>query len=283
LTVVASETGGPDTWELWAIRVGQAQRPRRDNFLDPGNRSGSMGIDFIVWVARCGDHVAVVDTGFDEAAARRRGRVLDVQPGQALRALDLDSNDVEHVVLSHLHYDHAGNIGDFPNAEIVVQRAELAYAAGPAMRHHRLSHFYEAEDVSAVVRQTFSGRAGIPDGNVELASGFELCLLGGHTRGLQVARVHTARGWVVLACDASHFYENMQERNPFPAIVDLQQVLDGYERMELLADSPNHIVPGHDPEIFRRYPLLDTGPGPAVVALDAHPVENTTARPGATT
>ncbi|MFI5953200.1 N-acyl homoserine lactonase family protein [Cryptosporangium sp. NPDC051539] len=244
-------------WEVWGVRVGRAQRQARDNFLRPGDRTGTAGIDFIVWVAASGDHVLVVDTAFSAEAGARRGRVLDTRPADAVRALGFDPAEVRHVVLTHLHYDHAGNVGDFPGAEVVVQRAELAYAAGPSMRHRSLSHFYEPDDVVGIVRDLYTGTVLAPDGDLTLAPGLELHLVGGHTRGTQVVRVHTARGWVVLAGDAVHFYDNLAERNPFPAVVDVETVLDGYQRIERLADSTAHIVPGHDPQVFDRYERVD--------------------------
>jgi len=267
--VASAAAAAAATWQLWAARIGRGQRAARDNFLAPGDRSGPVGIDFIVWIARCGDHVAVIDTGFDQAAGRRRGRVLDIRPRDAVRALGIDDGAVRHVVLTHLHYDHAGNIADFPGAEVVVQRAELAYASGPAMRHQALSHFFEVDDVVAVVRRVFAGAVLVPDGDVELAPGLELYLIGGHTRGLQVARIRTERGWVVLASDAIHYFENLTERNPFPAIVDVERALDGYDRIARLASSANHIVPGHDPEIFRRY--AGVGGSAEIVALHQPP------------
>jgi glyoxylase-like metal-dependent hydrolase (beta-lactamase superfamily II) len=268
---VASAAAEGATWQLWAARVGRGHRAARDNFLTPGNRSGHVGIDFIVWIARCGDHVVLIDTGFGPGAARRRGRVLDVRPRDAVRALGIGDGDVQHIVLTHLHYDHAGNITDFPDATVVIQGAELAYASGPAMRHQALSHFFEVEDVVAVVRRVFAGSVLVPDGDVELAPGLELYLIGGHTRGLQVVRVRTERGWVVLASDAIHYFENLSERNPFPAIVDVERALDGYDRIAGLASSADHIVPGHDPEIFRRYASAGVG-GPAeIVALHQPP------------
>lgn len=261
----------PATWELWAARVGRGQRDARDNFLAPGDRSGPVDIDFIVWIARCGRHVVVIDTGFDEEAGRRRGRVLDVRPRDAVHALGIDTGDVQHVVLTHLHYDHAGNVSDFPDAQIVVQGAELAYASGSAMRHKTLNHFFEVDDVVAVVRRVFAGTALVPDGDIELAPGLELYLLGGHTRGLQVARINTERGWVVLASDAVHYFENLSERNPFPAIVDVERVLDGYDRIGRLVSSADHIVPGHDPEIFRRYASAIPAGGGEIAALHQAP------------
>jgi hypothetical protein len=109
------------------------------------------------------------------------------------------------------------------------------------------------------------------EGRHEVAPGFELHLVAGHTRGLQVARIHTQRGWIVLACDGVHYFDNLTERNPFPALVDLEQVLDGYERIETLADSPEHIVPGHDPRIFTLHDLVANDRGHVIAALHTPP------------
>ena len=79
--------------------------------------------------------------------------------------------------------------------------------------------------------------------------------------------IHTERGWIVLACDGVHYFDNLAERNPFPALVDLEQVLDGYERIEALATSPEHIVPGHDPRLFELYELLPNDEGHVIAAL----------------
>ncbi len=258
------------------MRVASAQRPARDNFLSPGERCGSAAIDFVVFVLTCGDaldgEVVVVDTGFSREAGERRGRVLDLGAGDAVRAVGGRPEDVRTVVLSHLHYDHAGNVADFPNAQLVVQRAELEYTTGPAMRHHRLSHFFEVDDVVGVVRRLYNGGVTVVEGDRELRPGLEVRLIAGHTRGTQVVRVRTERGWVVLACDGIHYYDNLAERNPFPAMVDVEQVLDGYERIESMASSPEHIVPGHDPHLFERYERRPDAHGRVIAALHRPPV-----------
>lgn len=262
----------PGTWQVWAIRVATAHRAARDNFLSPGDRCGSAAIDFVVFVLTSGNEVVVVDTGFSREAGQRRGRVLDLSAGDAVRAVGRRPEDVGTVVLSHLHYDHAGNVADFANARVVVQRAELEYTTGPAMRHHRLNHFFEVDDVVGVVRRLYEGGVTVIDGDRELLPGLEVRLIAGHTRGSQVVRVHTERGWVVLACDGVHYYDNLAERNPFPAMVDVEQVLDGYERIESLASTPDHVVPGHDPQLFERYELEPNDQGHLIAALHRPPV-----------
>ncbi|MEM9780591.1 MAG: N-acyl homoserine lactonase family protein, partial [Pseudomonadota bacterium] len=98
----------------------------------------------------------------------------------------------------------------------------------------------------------------------------ELHLIGGHSRGLQAVRVRTRRGWVVLASDASHYYENFMAAKPFPLVVDVEQMLNGFKQIRSLADSDAHIIPGHDPLVRAAYPSRGT---PNIVSLHADPVE----------
>jgi len=92
--------------------------------------------------------------------------------------------------------------------------------------------------------------------------------IGGHSRGLQAVRVRTSAGWLVLASDAAHFWENLRARKPFPIVVDLQNMLDGFATLEGLASSPDLIIPGHDPLVRTCFPQdiadhitrLDRGP-----------------------
>ncbi|HEU5035575.1 MAG TPA: N-acyl homoserine lactonase family protein [Nocardioides sp.] len=265
--VTGRQHAGP--FEVYAIRLGTVDRAARDNFLRGAGRDGTMRLDFDMWVIRRGDIAVVVDTGFSEYSGARRGRVMDRRPAEAVRSLGIDPDAVSYVVLSHLHYDHAGNVADFPTAEVCVQERELGYAFGGSMRHPSLNHFFEVEDLADLVRRLHDGRVAVLNGVHRLADGLELHLVGGHTRGLQVVRVRTARGWVVLASDALHYYENFELRDPFPGIVDLGEMLDGYDRIAALADSPQHIVPGHDPLVMERYD--GTGLPDGVVALHLQP------------
>ena len=94
--------------------------------------------------------------------------------------------------------------------------------------------------------------------------------IGGHSRGLQAVRVRTQSGWMVLASDAAHFYENLLVRKPFPIVVDLQNMLDGFETLERLASSPELIVPGHDPLVRSLFP---EGVADHITRLDPGPVK----------
>jgi glyoxylase-like metal-dependent hydrolase (beta-lactamase superfamily II) len=111
--------------------------------------------------------------------------------------------------------------------------------------------------VVAMVHKVYGGRVCFHDGFGTVAPGVTVHLIGGHTDGTQVVRVHTARGWVVLASDAAHYWANLHGRNPFPKVSDIGKTIDGFRLVEELADSVDHIIPGHDPEVLTRFPRLD--------------------------
>ena len=137
-----------------------------------------------------------------------------------------------------------------------LQEAEIAFATGKFMAHKPLRNAYESEDIVSAIRIVHSGRMKFCLGNGEVLPGITLHHIGGHTSGLQVVRVHTARGWVVLASDASHLYDNLRQRNPFPVVQDVGAMLQGYDELERLADGPDHIIPGHDPAVVELYPRI---------------------------
>ena len=130
---------------------------------------------------------------------------------------------------------------------------------------------FELGDVVTMVRKVFEGRVEFHDGDDELAPGITLHHIGGHSMGLQVVRVRTRRGWVVLASDASHYYANMEQGRPYPIVFDIGQMLEGFNTLRRLAESPAHIIPGHDPLVLERYPASKSGLEGAVVRLDADP------------
>jgi glyoxylase-like metal-dependent hydrolase (beta-lactamase superfamily II) len=246
--------------EVYAIRYATMARRAQENFLQPVE-DGPMPMDYFVWAIRGGGKVVVVDTGFAQPAADRRRRQLLRSPAVGLQALGVDAGRVEDVVITHLHYDHAGNLGLFGNARFHVQDEEVAYATGRCMGDGVLGHAFDADDVIGLVRHVFAGRVRFHRGDFELAPGITIHRVGGHTQGLQIVRVHTARGWVVLASDAAHYLANLQLRNPFPIFCHLDEMLEGYDRLLQLAPSLDHVIPGHDPQVLRRFPALSVGEG----------------------
>jgi glyoxylase-like metal-dependent hydrolase (beta-lactamase superfamily II) len=241
-------------YEVYALKYAHHERRASENFIGGDAHDGPMPLDYFVWLIRGGGREIVVDTGFSAAMARKRGRQHLRCPAQALALLGVDAARVRDVVITHLHYDHAGNFELFPAATLHLQELEMRYATGRYMCSECFRGAFEAEDVAGMVRRVFDGRVRFHDGDGEIAPGVSLHLVGGHTMGLQVVRVATRSGTLVLASDASHFYANMQESRPFPIVWSVADMIDGYARMRTLAGADGRIIPGHDPLVLARFP-----------------------------
>jgi glyoxylase-like metal-dependent hydrolase (beta-lactamase superfamily II) len=249
----------PDTYEIYAIKYAHHPRKASENFLGGDPHDGPMPIDFYVWAIVGERRTFVVDTGFDRAMAVKRQRELHRTPAEGLRLLGIDAGHVEDVILTHMHYDHAGSLDDFPRARFHLQDREMAFCTGRHMAHAVTRFPFEAAHVATMVHRVFEGRVTFHDGDDELAPGLTLHHIGGHSLGLQVVRVRTRRGWVVLASDATHFYANMETLRPYPVVVDVAQMLQGFTTIQRLASSPAHVIPGHDPLVLERYPAARPG------------------------
>lgn len=260
-----------DTYEIFAIRYARADRPRPENFIGGDPHDTNMPLDYFVWLVRNEARTIVIDTGFDSHMASRRGRKVLTPIGEGLKALGVAPDTVKDVIITHLHYDHAGNRDLFPEARYHLQDAEMAYATGRCMCHGLLRVPFEVDDVVSMVHKVYAGRAEFHDGTAEPFPGITVHLVGGHSKGLQVVRVKTRRGWVVVASDASHFYEHIETGRAFPIVHDVEALLEGYRIVKRLASSPLHIVPGHDPLVMARYPAVSKGLEGLAVRLDVPP------------
>jgi glyoxylase-like metal-dependent hydrolase (beta-lactamase superfamily II) len=200
-----------------------------------------MAMDYFCWLAIGPERRFVIDCGFTPEVAIRRKRIHLRNPVEALKLFDIRADEVEDVILTHLHYDHVGGFDQFPKARFHLQEPELAFATGKYMRHPFLSHPFEVEDVVGVVRLNYRGRVVFHNGDTELAPGLRLHLAGGHSAGLQFVSVHTRRGWVVLASDVTHYYENMESGRPFTTTFHVGDTLEGYDRLRAIA--PRRSIP----------------------------------------
>jgi glyoxylase-like metal-dependent hydrolase (beta-lactamase superfamily II) len=262
----------PTTYELYAVKYAHVSRPAAQNFSFAADvHEGPMPLDFFVWVAKSAERTFVIDTGFDHPTAERRGREILRNAADGLAAIGVDAGQVEDVIITHLHHDHAGNLGAFKRPRFHLQDREMAYATGRYMCHPRLQMPFDLDNTLDMVRQVYAGRVAFHDGDAEIASGLSVHRVGGHSHGLQIVRVHTPRGWVVVASDAIHFYANMETGNPFPIVFNVGDMIEGWATCRRLADGDDHIVPGHDPLVTARYPALSADHEDLALRLDLAP------------
>jgi glyoxylase-like metal-dependent hydrolase (beta-lactamase superfamily II) len=261
--VIAGERFAPEdrpqpppapSFELYALRYARRDAVRGEHFYGHDPHQGPMPMDYFVWLAVSGDVSVVVDAGFAAEVAARRGREYLLSPLEGLRRLGLEPAGVEDVVLTHLHYDHAGNLGGFPAATFHLQEEELGFWTGRHAGRGEFRELVEPEDVAQLVLANFARRVRFVADVAEIVPGVTVHRVGGHSAGLQVVRVRTSHGHAVLASDATHFYANLDEDRPYRIVHGLPAMYDAFDRVRELADGPELIVPGHDPLVMESFP-----------------------------
>ncbi|MBM3570134.1 MAG: N-acyl homoserine lactonase family protein [Alphaproteobacteria bacterium] len=258
-------------YRIYAIRYATREARRAEHFIGGDAHDGPMAMDYFVWAMVGAERQFVVDLGFSAAMGQKRQRQFLRCPAESLSLIGMDAASVSDVILTHLHYDHVGNADKFPKARFHLQDREMSYATGRHMRYPVFAGGFEAEDVAGMVRLNFGGRVEFHDGDAELAPGVSVHHMGGHTAGLQVVRVHTRRGWMVLASDASHYYEHIRRNRLFTIAYRLDDMIQAYRKIERLAASPDHVVPGHDPLVMALYPPAKPELQGIVARLDLDP------------
>ena len=251
----------PDVFAVYALRYAGRTGRRGELFCGYDQQSGdAYEVAYYVWLAVSSTRTVLIDAGLrPDTAAPVPGLRYLASPTDTLADLGIDRTDVGHVVLSHLHYDHTGTARDFTAARYVVQQSELDYWTGPtAARITREGWLVSDDDLAQLSAADAAGRVDLVDGDAEVLPGLSVHLVGGHTAGLQVVRVRTASGHLVLASDASHFYENLEQDRPFPVMHSTPAAYGAFDRLVALADGLDLIVPGHDPAVMSRHAGSDS-------------------------
>ena len=213
------------------------------------------------WLIRHGDDLALFDcamhTGLTTAGPARDLVELffglavgpDDMVANRLRQRDVDPTDIDVVILSHLHFDHAGGLAQIPDARVLVQRDEWAAGSDPDMAAANTfdpSDYDLGHDIVTI------------DGEHDVfGDGRVVCLpTPGHTPGHQSLRVRLADREVVLCADCAYFAETI-DGAPLPPIGhDPGQQAHSIGRLRDLRAAGATLIPGHDPEVFASLPPL---------------------------
>jgi glyoxylase-like metal-dependent hydrolase (beta-lactamase superfamily II) len=265
-------------YEVHAVKYAHLPRKAWEVQINPDPHDANFPMDYFVWVAipldesgkrAVGGKPIVIDTGFNAQVGKKRGREVKKNPADLLGDLGIDPNEVEDVIVTHLHYDHIGNWDRFPKARFHLQDKEMQFATGRHMCHGTFRHAYEVEDIVGMIRALYGKRVVFHDGDEEIAPGLWVHLIGGHTMGIQSVRVNTRNGWLVLASDASHYFWGVEQNKLFSIVFSVADMLAGYDKLKKLADGRiEMVIPGHDAEVTKRFPASKQGLEGICVRLD---------------
>lgn len=245
-----------EPYEVLAIRYGQWMTTKEHcyyRFRTYGEPDEELQMDFFFWLIRGNGRTILVDVGYSqEAVDTRPGRERLIGAREAVAAVGTDPESVSHIVVTHLHYDHTGNLPDFPHARLVVQREEVTFWTSRYVAQPPLASSAEPSEIRYVLDKIDRGEADVLDGPSEVVPGVRAVLVGGHTPGQQIVIVDNATP-IVLASDALHFYEELERDRLFDIFSDLRGMYDGYALLRRLRDEGMSIIAGHDPVVTDRF------------------------------
>ncbi len=244
-------------YQLYALKCASTQSPTPEMLYLTGWGKWT-SLSTYIWVIKGGDKSIVVDTGLREGYEKEfnplsPGEEYTVGPGEdtisCLKKVGLKPDEVDHIIATHLHYDHISNVKIFKNAEIYISKKGWLEVMAP--KYPQLIHpiLFPRDVFAYLVNEAWSRLHLIEE--EEILPGIRVFWVGGHTICSQAITVETKKGTVIIGGDTIFLYRNIEENIPVGLFTS---ITDCYDAMDRMRREGEIILPNHDVKVLERYP-----------------------------
>jgi glyoxylase-like metal-dependent hydrolase (beta-lactamase superfamily II) len=205
----------------------------------------------------------LVDAGFinDTEDAKEFKLINYIRPDSAVLKTGLKPEDITDVILSHPHWDHIDGIHLFPNARVWMQKEDYNYFVGAAWQKGGDKGGFNARDVKKIVDVNLAGKLKLVNGdNQEIIPGIKVYTGSRHTFNSQYVGLQAGKNKVVIASDNIWIYHNLEHMLPANGgTLNAAGYIKAMQRMKTLASGVKYILPGHDAQVFSKFPVAANG------------------------
>jgi len=214
-------------------------------------------INYYIWCIKGAGETVVVDAGVTPQMAAARELDGYVNPVEVLDRINVKADEVRHVIITHMHFDHAGGVSLFPRATFYIQEDEYRFwLENPIAARPPFKHVSDAASTTYLASLEGTDRLTLLNGDQQILPGIQCFLSPGHTVALQTVAVNTTRGTAIIGSDCAHVFRNYQEDWPSALIVDLVGWMQTYDKLRERVSSPDLLFPGHDLLLTENYPEI---------------------------
>lgn len=248
-------------YHIYALRYLGPRRIAATQMVSGASSTDSLSLCYMFWLIK-GDNNRniLVDAGMlDTSLNRGKGYI---RPDSALMRMNIRPDQITDIIITHPHNDHIGGINLFPAARMWMQKEDYEYFVGEAWQEDGFSRGFKKNDVHNIVELNLDGRLVLVDGdNKEIIPGIRVYTGSGHTYGNQyiVVKGDSGANDVLLASDAVWFYYNLDHLLPATLCMSPARYVEAMKRMKLLIPNASLIIPGHDNDVFSRFPWVAEG------------------------
>ena len=247
------------TWSVFALEYGNSVKFRHSVLIRGASKDERVPLSWWAWLIQpsSGDGRRIlVDTGFDDEKLARQWRFKRHVPvPRLLRDLHIEPSSITDVVVTHSHWDHMGNVSPYKNARIWIQKEEFDWAVKKVSDEKPVNQGVRLKDVDVLKKARDENRLSLVAGTKEIAPGIIVHPGGKHTPFIQWVEVQSGgrSGTIVLATDIAYLYENIDKVVSSGSTLDPRKDVAEIKKMINKATRKELVIPGHDPEVARRF------------------------------